>query len=66
VERTQELLTDLVRLTKTGAIEKSSIIVGSPLATRASEFFHNHARKLENGDLLAGSCTQETCAPQRR
>lgn len=53
VERTQELLTDLVHLMETGAIEKSPIIIDSPLATRASEIFQKHARELENGDLLA-------------
>jgi metallo-beta-lactamase family protein len=53
VERTQELLTDLVQLMETGAIEKSAIIIDSPLATRASEIFRRHARELENGDLLA-------------
>lgn len=53
VERTQELLTDLVYLMDTGKIEKCPIIIDSPLATRASEVFRRHARELENGDLLA-------------
>lgn len=52
VERTQELLTDLVYLMETGAIAKSPIIIDSPLATRASEIFRRHASELENGDLL--------------
>ncbi|MEY9626392.1 MBL fold metallo-hydrolase [Sinorhizobium fredii] len=52
VERTQELLTDLVHLMETGAIEKCPIIIDSPLATRASEIFRRHARGLENGEML--------------
>lgn len=52
VERTQELLTDLVHLMETGAVPKCPIIIDSPLATRASEIFRRHARELENGDAL--------------
>lgn len=53
VERTQELLADLVHLIRSGAIEPCPIIIDSPLATRASEIFRRHARELENGKLLA-------------
>jgi metallo-beta-lactamase family protein len=53
VERTQELLADLVHLMRSGAIEPCPIIIDSPLATRASEIFRRHARELENGKLLA-------------
>lgn len=53
VERTQELLADLVQLMRSGAIETCPIIIDSPLATRASEIFRRHARELENGKLLA-------------
>ncbi|HXV32320.1 MAG TPA: MBL fold metallo-hydrolase [Sinorhizobium sp.] len=53
VERTQELLTDLVYLMETGALAKCPIIIDSPLATLASEIFRRHARELENGDMLA-------------
>lgn len=53
VERTQELLTDLVYLMDANKIEKCPIIIDSPLATRASEIFRRHARELENGPLLA-------------
>ncbi|QFI69776.1 MBL fold metallo-hydrolase RNA specificity domain-containing protein [Sinorhizobium alkalisoli] len=52
VERTQELLTDLVHLMDTGAITRCPIIIDSPLATQASEIFRRHARELENGDAL--------------
>ncbi|WOS65388.1 MBL fold metallo-hydrolase [Sinorhizobium fredii] len=52
VERTQELLTDLVYLMETGAVPKCPIIIDSPLATRASEIFQRHARTLESGDVL--------------
>ncbi len=52
VERTQELLTDLVHLMETSAVPKCPIIIDSPLATRASEIFHRHARGLENADVL--------------
>lgn len=52
VERTQELLADLVSLLDRGAIAKCPIIIDSPLATRATEVFIRHARELENGDLL--------------
>jgi len=52
VERTQELLTDLVHLMDTGRIATCPIIIDSPLATRASEIFRRHAKELENGDLL--------------
>lgn len=53
VERTQELLADLVQLMRSGAIETCPILIDSPLATRASEIFRRHARELENGKLLA-------------
>ncbi|WP_173513880.1 MBL fold metallo-hydrolase [Sinorhizobium psoraleae] len=52
VERTQELLTDLVHLIEVGAVPRCPIIIDSPLATRASEIFRRHARELENGDAL--------------
>lgn len=52
VERTQELLTDLIYLMETGAIARYPIMIDSPLATRASEIFRRHAGELENGELL--------------
>ena len=53
VERTQELLADLVYLMRAEKIPTCPIIIDSPLATRASEIFRKHARELENGKLLA-------------
>lgn len=52
VERTQELLVDLVRLMKAGAIPSAPIFVDSPLATRASAVFENHAGAMAGGDAL--------------
>ncbi|MDK9697627.1 MAG: MBL fold metallo-hydrolase [Siculibacillus sp.] len=52
VERTQELLADLVRLMETHDIPRAPIFIDSPLATRASRVFAGHAADLENGDLL--------------
>lgn len=53
VERTQELLTDLIVLMRSGAIKTYPILIDSPLATRASEVFSRHAAELENGKLLS-------------
>jgi len=52
VERTQELLVDLVRLMKAGRIPSAPIFVDSPLATRASAVFEDHAGDMENGAAL--------------
>jgi metallo-beta-lactamase family protein len=53
VERTQELVTDLVRLMGDGEIPETRIFIDSPLANRASDVFIRHADELENGaDLL--------------
>jgi metallo-beta-lactamase family protein len=52
VERTQELLADLVFLMEQNAIPGFPIIIDSPLATRATEIFELHSDELENGQLL--------------
>ena len=52
VERTQELLADLVALMEKGDIPECTIFIDSPLATRASEVFEAHADDLENGGDL--------------
>ena len=53
VERTQELVTDLVRLMGDGEIPKTRIFIDSPLANRATDVFIRHADELEIGaDLL--------------
>ena len=53
VERTQELLADLVLLMERGEIATAPIFIDSPLAGRASRVFLEHARSLDNGDLLS-------------
>lgn len=52
VERTQELLSDLIYLMEKRDIDTCPIIIDSPLASRASQVFQRHAREMENGDLL--------------
>ncbi|MBS7707669.1 MBL fold metallo-hydrolase [Chelatococcus asaccharovorans] len=52
VERTQELIVDLVQLMKDGAIPDAPIFVDSPLATRASEVFAKHAGEMAAGERL--------------
>jgi metallo-beta-lactamase family protein len=52
VERTQELLVDLVGLMDSGEIPKTPIIIDSPLATRASAIFERHAHELDEGPAL--------------
>lgn len=52
VERTQELLVDLVHMMKSGGIPSAPIFVDSPLATRASAVFEKHADDIENGEAL--------------
>ncbi len=53
VERTQEVLADLVALMERGEIETYPILIDSPLASRASRVFQRHARELDNGQLLS-------------
>jgi metallo-beta-lactamase family protein len=53
VERTQELLADLVYLMESGEIPPAPVIIDSPLAAKASQIFRKYARRLDNGDLLA-------------
>ncbi|MGB3810605.1 MAG: MBL fold metallo-hydrolase [Parvibaculum sp.] len=50
VERTQELLADLVMLISEKKIPEVPIFLDSPLAIRATEVFLDHADELENGD----------------
>jgi metallo-beta-lactamase family protein len=48
VERTQELIVDLVDLMEGGAIPVAPIFLDSPLAIRATEVFRQHAESLES------------------
>jgi metallo-beta-lactamase family protein len=52
VERTQEILVDLVSLMDAGELPKVPIFIDSPLATRASQVFENHAGEMEEGAAL--------------
>lgn len=52
VERTQELIADLVALIDVRAIPEASIFVDSPLASKATAVFRKHARDLPNGEAL--------------
>jgi metallo-beta-lactamase family protein len=52
VERTQEVVTDLVNLMETGRVPKATIFVDSPLAKKATEIFREHADALEDPETL--------------
>lgn len=52
VERTQEVVTDLVWLMEQGKVPKTTIFIDSPLANKASAIFKKHAKDLEHGDDL--------------
>jgi len=52
VERTQELLVDLVSAMDEGAIPRAPIFIDSPLATRASAVFGRHAQSMPEGAAL--------------
>ncbi|NRP89310.1 Ribonuclease [Ensifer adhaerens] len=52
VERTQELLADLNVLMDAGEISRCPIVIDSPLASRATAIFKQHAHSIPNGDLL--------------
>lgn len=47
VERTQELIVDLVDLMERGAVPPAPIFLDSPLAIHATEVFRNHAASLD-------------------
>ena len=49
VERTQELIVDLVDLMERGEIPAAPIFLDSPLAIRATEVFRRHAASLDQG-----------------
>lgn len=50
VERTQELICDLVKLRGAGAIPHVPIFLDSPLAIQVTKVFEQHAARLENMD----------------
>jgi metallo-beta-lactamase family protein len=52
VERAQELISDLAQLMDEGALPVIPIYVDSPMATKATDVFAQHASALENGATL--------------
>ncbi|MCA3575022.1 MAG: MBL fold metallo-hydrolase [Aestuariivirga sp.] len=52
VERTQELVTDLVKLMDQGQVPKATIFIDSPLASKATAIFARHAGELQHGGDL--------------
>lgn len=53
VERTQEVVTDLVAVMDQGLAPKANIFIDSPLANKATAVFRKHAAELEGGKELA-------------
>jgi metallo-beta-lactamase family protein len=51
VERTQELIVDLVDLMERGEIPAAPIFLDSPLAIRATEVFRQHTESLESDNI---------------
>ncbi len=52
VERTQEILVDLIALMDSGAIPHAPVFIDSPLALKATDIFSQHAKTLRNGEAL--------------
>lgn len=52
VERTQELIADLVGLMDAGTVPEAPIFLDSPLASKATDVFRKHASELPNGEAL--------------
>ena len=52
VERAQELISDLVQLMHEGQLPEIPIYVDSPLASKATQVFAEHAADLDHGDDL--------------
>jgi len=55
IERSQELIGDLVYLMARGKLPKAPIYLDSPLAIRATEVFERHLKTLDDIDPEAGS-----------
>ncbi|MEQ8268113.1 MAG: MBL fold metallo-hydrolase [Parvibaculum sp.] len=53
VERTQELLSDLLILAQEKRVPQVPIFLDSPLAIRATEIFVDHASELEDGETFS-------------
>jgi len=52
VERTQEVVTDIVALMRQGRVPQAPLFIDSPLANKATEIFTRYAKSLENGEEL--------------
>lgn len=52
VERTQEVLVDILELVQAGALPQIPVFIDSPLASKASAIFKRHAAELRNGNDL--------------
>ncbi|MGO4440371.1 MBL fold metallo-hydrolase RNA specificity domain-containing protein [Rhizobium sp. RAF56] len=52
VERTQEVLTDLIALMDQGTLARCPVVIDSPLASRATNVFKKHARSAINGEAF--------------
>lgn len=59
VERTQEIVTDLVMLMESGKIPKAQIFIDSPLASKATAIFMRHSKSLDHGDALGRAFNSE-------
>ena len=53
VERTQEVVTDIISLMDSGKVPKTTLFIDLPLANKATEVFRKHAAELQHGDELA-------------
>ena len=52
VERTQEVVTDLVTLMEQAKVPQANIFIDSPLAGKATAIFSKYSKALQNGDAL--------------
>ena len=53
VERTQEVVTDLVYLMDHNQVPRTNIFIDSPLANKATAIFRKRSKEMENGEDLA-------------
>ena len=56
VERTQELIVDLIQLMERGEVPKAPIFLDSPLAIRATEVFRKHAAEPRSAASTSIGC----------
>ena len=52
VERTQEMVTDMIALMDQARVPKANVFIDRPLAKRPRRSSRKHAKSLENGDEL--------------